>query len=356
MTKLDEELLKKMALLTKGTYVRSVAGDMDLDVIYKEEIRGKMEAEVREGGRKKVWTDRYQWFLFIAVLMMGIEMLISSRGKTTALMIAAFVFLAPITARADVYTEAKKAYENKDYETALKKYIDAQLEEPDRPEISYNIGNTLYKLKDYETAFNHFKDVIESENKIDDKLRKKALYNLGNTSFRMQKYEDAIKYYEKSLEIDPPDQQAKENIEFTKKVMEQLKKQSQKNRDQNDRGKEEKNKSSQEKKDTGEGKQNKKEKQSANKKEDTEKKTQKQNKPEPKDDKDQDANVAKPSEPSPEPAPKKDKGSMAKANQDQKEEENVNEHQAARLLNRLRDQPGKAQIPVYGGKRVEKDW
>ena len=41
LTRIDEETLKKMAALTGGAYVRSVAGSMDLDVIYTKEIRGK---------------------------------------------------------------------------------------------------------------------------------------------------------------------------------------------------------------------------------------------------------------------------------------------------------------------------
>ncbi len=67
MTRLDEETLKKMAALTGGTYVRSVAGDMDLETIYNREIRGKMDAATLSSGRKQIWEDRYQWFLILAL-------------------------------------------------------------------------------------------------------------------------------------------------------------------------------------------------------------------------------------------------------------------------------------------------
>ena len=53
MTRLDEDLLKRMAAATKGAYVRSVAGDMDLEAIYSDEIRGKMELTAVSGGKKK---------------------------------------------------------------------------------------------------------------------------------------------------------------------------------------------------------------------------------------------------------------------------------------------------------------
>ena len=47
LSRLDENTLKKMAVVTGGTYVRSVAGDMDLDAIYTDEIRRTMEAADR---------------------------------------------------------------------------------------------------------------------------------------------------------------------------------------------------------------------------------------------------------------------------------------------------------------------
>ena len=42
LTKLDEDTLRKISAITGGTYVRSIAGDMDLDIIYTREIREKI--------------------------------------------------------------------------------------------------------------------------------------------------------------------------------------------------------------------------------------------------------------------------------------------------------------------------
>ena len=61
LTRIDEETLKKMAVLTGGAYVRSVAGSMDLDLIYTKEIRGKMEASTLSTDKKQIWEDRFQW-------------------------------------------------------------------------------------------------------------------------------------------------------------------------------------------------------------------------------------------------------------------------------------------------------
>ncbi|MFZ1985332.1 MAG: VWA domain-containing protein, partial [Desulfatitalea sp.] len=70
MTRMDEPLLTRMAVTTGGTYVRSVAGDMDLDVIYREHIRGEMAGATVESGRRQVWADRYQWPLALAIALL----------------------------------------------------------------------------------------------------------------------------------------------------------------------------------------------------------------------------------------------------------------------------------------------
>jgi len=73
LSKLDEAALQKIALETGGSYVRSVTGDLDLNKIYREDIRGRMEKKELRSTRKKRWEERFQWFLFAAILLLGIE-------------------------------------------------------------------------------------------------------------------------------------------------------------------------------------------------------------------------------------------------------------------------------------------
>ena len=60
LSRLDEPLLTRIALTTGGSYVRSVAGDIDLETIYQEQIRTHMAGATVESGRKQIWADRYQ--------------------------------------------------------------------------------------------------------------------------------------------------------------------------------------------------------------------------------------------------------------------------------------------------------
>ena len=84
LSKLDETTLQKIALETGGSYVRSVTGDMDLNKIYKEDIRGSIEKKELRSTRKKRWEERFQWFVFAAVLFLALEFFISETRRVTS--------------------------------------------------------------------------------------------------------------------------------------------------------------------------------------------------------------------------------------------------------------------------------
>lgn len=81
MSRLDEKTLQKIALETGGSYVRSVTGDMDLEAIYKNEIRAGMERKELTTTRKKRWEERFQWFLAAAVLLLLAEFFIREKKQ-----------------------------------------------------------------------------------------------------------------------------------------------------------------------------------------------------------------------------------------------------------------------------------
>ena len=68
LTKLDEPTLQQMALKTGGSYVRSVTGDMDLQKVYLESIKHKVEKKEIKTERRRVWEERFQWMIFAALL------------------------------------------------------------------------------------------------------------------------------------------------------------------------------------------------------------------------------------------------------------------------------------------------
>ncbi len=69
---LNEKLLKRIAFETGGFYVRSAAGDFGLERVYQQGI-SKLQREERESRMAKTWTERFQWLLGTALLLLLIE-------------------------------------------------------------------------------------------------------------------------------------------------------------------------------------------------------------------------------------------------------------------------------------------
>jgi Ca-activated chloride channel family protein len=79
MTKLDEETLQKIALITDGKYYHATAGGFELDKIYDE--INKMEKKELSSRLFTQYEDRFQYFLGIVLMLLCIEFIIGDRKK-----------------------------------------------------------------------------------------------------------------------------------------------------------------------------------------------------------------------------------------------------------------------------------
>lgn len=80
VTKLDEMTLQKIALSTGGKYYHATAGEMELDKVYDE--ISKMEKKELEGKLMMQYEDRFQYPLFLAILLIVLEFFIPEKRKT----------------------------------------------------------------------------------------------------------------------------------------------------------------------------------------------------------------------------------------------------------------------------------
>ncbi|OPL13446.1 MAG: hypothetical protein AVO38_13390 [delta proteobacterium ML8_D] len=79
LSKLEEDNLKKIASITGGVYVRSVAGDLDLDLLYFEGIRSLTDAKTLKSGKIRVFEERFMYFVLLALMFLLLEGAISER-------------------------------------------------------------------------------------------------------------------------------------------------------------------------------------------------------------------------------------------------------------------------------------
>ncbi len=89
--------------------------------------------------------------------------------------------------------------------------MDAQVKNPGKPEVLYNLGNSLIKQKKYSQGVQSLR---QSANKGDKAIRENSWYNTGNALFEAGHFKDSAEAFVQSLKLDPSDKDAKHNLEL----------------------------------------------------------------------------------------------------------------------------------------------
>jgi Ca-activated chloride channel family protein len=81
-SRLNEEILKQIAIATGGTYVRSSGAEFGLDLIYEEKL-SQMEKREIKAQMAKLYHERFQIPLAIALMLLVLETVITDKKKPT---------------------------------------------------------------------------------------------------------------------------------------------------------------------------------------------------------------------------------------------------------------------------------
>ena len=141
--------------------------------------------------------------------------------------------------------EGNQAYKNGDFNKSSSNYEKSLSEDKKNLAAFYNSGNASYMSGDFESARESFNSFISKTNNIDDKS--KAHYNIGNSFLKEYAKEakekgqapssdilkNAIKEYQQSLRFNPKDKDARYNLSYAMKLLQDQEKQEQENKDQN---------------------------------------------------------------------------------------------------------------------------
>lgn len=120
--------------------------------------------------------------------------------------------------------EGNTAFDAGDYQTALDRYRQAQVEAPDQAAYIYNGGNALHRLGQFDRA------AAESQRAAangPDDVRFRAYYALGNNYLRLEKLREARDAYKNALKLNPSDIDAKFNLEVVQRRLDERQQQQQ---------------------------------------------------------------------------------------------------------------------------------
>lgn len=271
-SRLNEEVLKDIALKTDGAYVRGLGAALGLDEVFRDHI-AKMERREVASSLERRYEDRFQIPLLLAILFLVAESLIGDRKSTrlraatwlrpwawlfgrrkkyetpkapggatlssdwrlSVLILLSLPFVVGwLDPPGDRAAEGNRLYDEGKYEEAVHKYGDGLVDAPESPLLQFNMGTALYKEGKYSEAIASLSKVASGG---DDAWTARAAYNLGNSYYRLganseesdpqaaiQDYEQALAAYKRAMGVAPQDTDAKFNHEFVAKKLADLKK------------------------------------------------------------------------------------------------------------------------------------
>src|SRR2546427_4693991 len=131
-------------------------------------------------------------------------------------------------------TPGLEAYRDGKFEDAYSQFQETLKSHPQsraEDKLQFDSGAAAYKLKDYSKALETFSQALLSPGMP---LQSKSHYNLGNTLYQRgetQKSDDkklsdwtnALDHYEQTLKLEPKNKEAKDNYDYVKKKIEELK-------------------------------------------------------------------------------------------------------------------------------------
>ncbi len=115
--------------------------------------------------------------------------------------------------------KANKAFSEKKYTEAEKKYRLSDHKDVSGAKSSYNLGNAIYKQKYHAESVSNFQ---KSLSKAQTKAEKHRIYhNMGNAMMALKNYQGAVEAYKNALRNNPNDDQTRYNYALAKKLLEE---------------------------------------------------------------------------------------------------------------------------------------
>jgi Ca-activated chloride channel family protein len=252
-SKLDDKRLREVAEATGGFYLHLENGPRTMQQVQTEGL-AKMQAAEMDVRLSRRPIERYEWPLGAALIALALSILIPERKrvrerahipapartdrrsvtggqvKTAGAVAVLMLLCSSVFGTApgiNAYQQGKFEDAYKEFQGTLKSHPESRAED----ELQFDSGTAAYKLKDYNKALESFSQALLTP---DTRLQTKGHYNLGNTLYqrgeieksddkKLSDWTNALDHYEQTLKLDPQNKEAKDNYEYVKKKIDELK-------------------------------------------------------------------------------------------------------------------------------------
>src|SRR5438034_1349435 len=253
-SKLDDKRLREIAQATGGFYVHLESGLRTMQQLQNEGL-AKMKAAEMDVRLSRQPIERYEWPLSAALIALALSILIPERkharerrsvpapartaahgvgGGPVRTVGATVVLLILLSSFAFAAAPGIDAYHAGKFEDAYSQFQQTLKSHPQSPaddKLQFDSGAAAYKLKDYNKALESFSQALLTR---DTGLQSKGHYNLGNTLYqhgeteksddkKLSDWTNALDHYEQTLKLDPQNKEAKDNYDYVKRKIEELK-------------------------------------------------------------------------------------------------------------------------------------
>ncbi|HWO93930.1 MAG TPA: VWA domain-containing protein [Dehalococcoidia bacterium] len=225
VSRLDSEALQGLAEAAEGEYVDLSEGEAApaiADRIAQMEASAFFEADEAHA------IERFQIFAGAALGLIALQPLLvrlvphrARRRRTVAISVTGALLGLLLVAcggdeTASLIREGNEHYEGGEYEAALERYREAQVQRPDLAELNYNAANALFRLGETERAIEEGQRALNTDEP--DTLGR-AYYSLGNFYASLNRWQEARAAYRNSLIYEPTDVDAKYNLEVANRQL-----------------------------------------------------------------------------------------------------------------------------------------
>jgi Ca-activated chloride channel homolog len=215
LSRLDEKVLQEIAARGSGAYVQSTAGPADIQGIFRDEIKGKLQSAETGVRREKIWDERFQWPLALAfasfVWAESIERFLFRRRPRKGS--SPLGILALLVATLSILPRAGRA----ELPPEVQRLLQEQVRDPDDLDLAERVGEALYQAGEYDRAREVLADVAERATEPEQRTR--ARYNAGLSAYRSGHLTEAIEDWDGALQSKADHEPSRQNLTAAQKEL-----------------------------------------------------------------------------------------------------------------------------------------